>query len=384
MTVQRLALHARDGYFFKDGRGWETSTLNRAQGFDWPFPPTVLGALRGAVGRALEDARGGRPFQRDEWVTHTREVTLGRMFPLRRKGLAAWSRADRMWPVPADARFVEGSDLVERLEPQPLPHGVRTLGLDGTPADDGLLWALAHGDTKSLPPPRWWTEAEFAAWLAGKAVKRTTERRAQPVRTDVHLAIDPDTFTARESMLYSTEIVESLDAGGLEWGLAAEVEGGPEGSRVNLADAVFVLGGNARVALAEKVTDALWEPVFAGAETRGLRLVAVTPCHFAGGWLPDGFARCGGRITGELPGLAGELVLRAALVPRAVHWSGWDMQRRGPRETTRLVPAGAVYYVERASGDPFTAAEVRAVWETRWGRDTGLGFGRVVAGIWNR
>jgi CRISPR-associated protein Cmr3 len=119
--------------------------------------------------------------------------------------------------------------------------------------------------------------------------------------------------------------------------------------------------------------------------------MAVTPACFKGGWLPDGFDPVKVEDTwefrGGLPNIAGELLLRAAFVPRPMHISGWDMaagKGGAPRGTSRLVPPGAVYFFERAAENgAFAADDARALWLAALGSRTNEGFGRVVPGIWN-
>ena len=85
-----------------------------------------------------------------------------------------------------------------------------------------------------------------------------------------------------------------------------------------------------------------------------------------------------------MPGISGELILRAAFVPRPVHISGWDMASGAPKATDRMVPPGAVYFFERADGTGFTAADAEALWLSALGGRQAEGFGRVVPGTWDR
>ena len=110
--------------------------------------------------------------------------------------------------------------------------------------------------------------------------------------------------------------------------------------------------------------------------------------------MPDGFkpTKVGGgrwQFRGALPGISGELMLRAACVPRPTHISGWDMASDkdnggAPRATSRLVPPGAVYFFARdIEKETFTADDARALWHAALGDRRHEGFGRVVPGIWN-
>ncbi len=84
-----------------------------------------------------------------------------------------------------------------------------------------------------------------------------------------------------------------------------------------------------------------------------------------------------------LPGVGVVIELRAAFVGRPVHISGWDMATGKPKSTSRLVPAGSVYFCERTDGGTFGVDEARALWFAAIGKRTCEGFGRIVPGIWN-
>ncbi len=125
---------------------------------------------------------------------------------------------------------------------------------------------------------------------------------------------------------------------------------------------------------------------------RGLRLIVTSPALFAGRWLPDGFTpRADTTFRGKLEGIDGEVILRAAFVPRPLHVSGWGMTRSSdnpksggaPKPTRRLVAPGAVYFFDRGEGNSFSRADAEALWLRRIGLCTDEGFGRVVPGIWN-
>ena len=129
--------------------------------------------------------------------------------------------------------------------------------------------------------------------------------------------------------------------------------------------------------------------------SKGLRLVVVTPAKFQKGWLPSGFVADGGKFLGQLRGIpSSDVELRAAFVPRALHVSGWNLVGGGhsrgkpseggaPKETSRLVPPGAVFFFERVDGRLFDRDDAHKLWLAALGGRTDEGFGRVVPGIWD-
>lgn len=384
-TTTRLALVPRDGFFCKDGRGWHTSSSGRGHGLDWPWPSTILGALRSAWGRG-EEAMSGSRFGADDWRTRTAEIRLGRTLVLRRRHGVAWRVEDTTWPVPLDALWVEGRCEVYRLEPiQPL---VPTLGRDDDAVRESLMRPVLDGTGKPLGPPRWWSSNDFLAWLAGRsvAVRESDEVLTAARRVQVHVGILPEELTADEGVLFSHDIIETLEPSA-EWAIGAEV-GLPDGALSGVA----TLGSDSRLARVEPLPAALFEPPARLLEafrspSKGLRVVTVTPLCFARGWLPDGLEEDDGAYRGRVPGIDHDVILRAAFVPRPIHVSGWDMAANGgkgtPKPTSRMVAPGAVYFFERTDGIPFGEADARSLWLEALGTRTEEGFGRVVPGVWS-
>src|SRR5436853_613608 len=166
-TTAHLALIPRDGLFCKDARGWHTSASGRGHGLEWPWPSTILGALRSSWGRG-EEHRSGTLFRPEDWKAHTAALRLDRTLVVRRRPGAPWSTEHRAWPVPQDALWLERRTKVYRLEP--IPAALPTLGRDDDPARESLMKPALDFQEKPLSSPRWWSEEDFAAWLAGQDV----------------------------------------------------------------------------------------------------------------------------------------------------------------------------------------------------------------------
>ncbi|KYG01467.1 hypothetical protein BE21_06055 [Sorangium cellulosum] len=386
MATLELALVLRDGFFAKDGRGWHTSASGRGHSLDWPFPPTLLGALRTTLGRLLERSAPGGLFDGPAFRRATERVSLNQVVPLRRSDIRTpWALEHRMWPVPADALYVRDKATIEALVPE--PPSAPTIGRDDDPAREALWTPRVSIDVKPERGPRWWTEEDFIGWLAGEEVRKHQEPEKIALglarRTDVHLGINPETQTAQDAMLFASDVMEPISEGaGQRWEWAIGIEASlPAPAAV---DAVpWTVGSDRRIARPEPVQGLFRPPDALREGARGLRLVVVTPVLFERGWLPDGLAVKDGIYSGKVAGLAEELVLRAALVPRPVHVSGWDMAEGRPKPTLSLVPPGAVYFFEKASGAAFSASELRSCWLQAIGARTNEGLGRVVAGRWD-
>jgi CRISPR-associated protein Cmr3 len=385
-----LVLSPRDGFFLKDGREWATSQEGRAHSLAWPMPSTLLGALVTARGRGREAA--GARLDPSNWEALAKATELGPTVALRRPVIGEggeWRAEHRVWPVPADALFLAGNDgkpeRIQRLDP--VPQHCAVLGRDDDPAHEALWWPRAEAQAKPATPPSWWEEAAFVQWLADRGTERPCEGAfrglEQPRNFQTHVGIDPATLAARESILFAHDVIEVLDGKRHEWAI---------GCRVMMSEDVPVyatLGGDRRLARVMAAKDGLFAmpPALRASFERqpplGVRLVATTPAAFTHGWRPDGFEPgTDGVCRGTLPDIDGELILRAAFVPRAAHVSGWDMAKGGPKPTTRLVPPGAVYHFVRRDGGAFSTAEAERLWLVALGDRTREGFGRFVPGVW--
>ncbi len=384
MSKVFIALLPRDGLFCKDARGWHTSASGRGYSVDWPWPSTLLGAIRTAWGR-MEEQDSGIRFGALDWLNKTAHITLGRTLTLRRPHDALWSQEHRVWPVPADTLWLEGDGGIQGLDP--VPADVHTLGRDDDPAREALWRPRIDATAKAISRPRWWGEAEFMMWLQETLpkVKRTSDCPQIERRIQVHVGIRDDIQTADEGVLFSHDVLETLERKA-EWAVGIEIE-----CPSNLKSPIATVGSDSRIAQVENLSPSIFEPppdliARFNEESPGLRLVTVTPACFRRGWLPDGLEPSEGEYRGFLPGVEGEVVLRAAFVPRPMHISGWDMAANGgrgaPKPTRRMVAPGAVYFFERVGGRPFGQAEARLLWMAQIGQYTEEGFGCVVPGIW--
>lgn len=379
MTITaHLAFYPRDGFFCKDGRGWYGAGGGFGHGLEWPWPSTVRGAVRTLWGRAHEAV-----ISQQGWLAATASIAIG-------PTLAMWRERgadvlERRWPVPADVEYVGPLESmpshVRYLHPAPNP--IATLGCDDASARERLWIAPAIDRGKPGPRPRWWAEHELIAWLGGSRVSAEPAVTAvRPARRRVtRTAIEPTTQTVVDSALFSHDVVETVEPDG-EWAIAAEVTW-PDVQFATTA----TLGSDRRLARVKTIERAAFDPPLAlatasAAGSLGLRLLVVTPTIFARGWLPDGLVAHGDEYRGHLAGIAPEVVLRAAITPRPVAISGWDMAAGAPRATNLAVAPGSVYFLQRTDGGWFTAADVRGLWLAALGRRTEDGFGRVVAAPW--
>ncbi|MCP3103972.1 type III-B CRISPR module-associated protein Cmr3 [Myxococcus sp. K15C18031901] len=389
MNTARFALLPREGLFCKNGRGWYTSDVGRSHSHDWPPPSTVLGALRAAWGQTLLARRGpGAPL---DWERETQGIAIRKLLTLWRPvGESSFGPESRLWPVPADVLW--GKEKSQRLLPRPLSVDVGTLGSKDDELLEGL-WVPSLPKAKPDVAPSFWTDEMMRRWLRGEAPG--SPLAPEPVRrNDIHVTLNVKSQTAEPGMLYQSEVLETLgsesDAHPVgEWALGVECVV-PDAAKA-FPSGLLGLGGKRRLTSTEPVTPSLFAPPpDLPACSPGLRLILATPAYFKEGWLPDGLTRGETRDgqpawVGTLPGVDGKVVLRAAMVPRPLELSTWDMVARAPRATRRLVPSGATYFFEKWDESGFTSLE--KLWLAAWGASPEAGphegLGLVLPGHWN-
>jgi CRISPR-associated protein Cmr3 len=387
VTLVRLALLPRDGWSCKDGRGWYTSDVGRSRSHPWPLPATLRGALRAAFGRDVME-RTKTTLSPPEWEERSRGVAIDKLVTLCRPVGEPFTVAHRRWPVPADALYLDDESDVQRRHPRPRPADTGTLGPSDGPAVEAL-WLPRLQRGKPRPAPAFWTDDEMFAWLRGKPVAKRAPHDPER-RVDVGLAINPATLAAQPTMLRSTEVTEGLSRDpttkkAWEWAVGLEVAL-PEDAPGLERGPLFV-GGRRRHAGVERIEPAIFDPPKGKLpSTKGLRLVLATPAELDQGWLPPGFEarEVGGApvLAGTLPRVRGSVILRAAIVPRPIALSTWDMVQRAPRKTRLLVPAGSVYFFEKLEGS-FTEDETHDLWLARLGDKHDEGLGLVLPGAWD-
>lgn len=368
----------------------------------FPPPSTVAGCLRTAWARATD-----RPFGPE-----LAQFSVAGPLLVRDDGRV-------LAPKPADALYFGRGDGKDE-SPRCVRARPRAFGSDcGADLPVGLLPVQLTEQLAGKPGdgPAWWSWEDLLAFRGGRNVPIYRLRRNgwSPPRGDrrTHVSIDPSTGTTAAGALYETE---GLDLDVAPAAFRTRAVGRPEAdhgaaqeavSRVGvsgadsasssglrllircaetLAPALVHLGGKRRLAALEPEPDDRWPAPPDGwlervCSTGGLCLTLLTPGIFRAGYRPGWLDDTLSGSPPESPGL--RLRLRAAAVERWQPHSGWDLARRQPRPTRKLVPAGATYWFDLLGACDKEA--LAALWlasvcdEPQDRRD---GFGLALPGPW--
>lgn len=349
-----LTVTPLDTLFFRDGRPMGAGLQAASR---MPMPQTMAGALRTWLlteagcdfYRLGHDIRAGRSFAEAAAAQGERSGAVA--------GLAfrgPWFAIDGepCVPVPASLRTDEQAGRIIRLDPLPEPP-------PGWGAIGGGMQPLWHRDPGHASRIEGFvTFAGLKQFLAGDVPERAHIRAAGDLfdrDRRVGIGIDPDSFVAKEEMIYAVELLALKDRVTLYaevFGPAAVVDALPE-------TAIIALGGEGRRALITRADPVAW-PSKPGASAGDQRLLLLTtPGLFDGGWKPSALAPL------------------AAAVPDYVAVSGWDLARGGPKPNRFAAAAGSVFFFNQPLAAPATAGSLCA------GDDAALGWGSYLEGTWS-
>ena len=375
-------IEPHDPLIFRDGRPFHATPGARARTLPFPYPSTLVGATRTRAGwteRGFDTSR----------IDELRQLRVRGPFlvALSPDGdLQEW-----LFPAPADALLLKTSKGDVRrvwLQPVQFPEGVY---LD---MPQGLHPVSANPATKEKPfksAPRFWTWRTLEAWLSQPRPKDDgvipTELGLEGLPTEerMHVRIDTSTGTAKEEFLFQTvglSFIQTLRGNNGHaalgearfYGLALETD-------ASLLSGPDFLGGERRIVYWRSASEA--SPTCPDAIRKHIvefgfaRLMLATPAYFERGFLPEWFLKQFSDLT---------VTVMAAALARPVAISGWDMEKKQPKASRRLVPAGSVYFLKLEGSSDARSVFVNKFWLqaiSDSAQDRRDGFGLALLGAWD-
>lgn len=382
-------IEPRDPLVVRDGR--PNDGRSESAMLPFPLPSTCAGVCRTRIG-----SDPGRGFVLGERLDELRKTSL--RGPL----LADEDTGNLFFPRPFDVRVEatdDGAAEVQTIAPLPAAGGVRHDGAEdlllvGVPADGRISRKPFHD------APVFWPWSWIERGLRGPLTLNGDEAKslvgaglaALPAETRVHLALDRDTETASEGMLFGTTglrfVAGRADAlsSARRLALFFDFESRAVPDRA-LSHGIAPFGGKRRLArwtraeaarlpeipawLSKRVEDA---PIDAALR---LRVLIATPGVFEDGYRPR---------NGASPILpeSGIASLVAALVPYPETVSGWDFEKDRPKPSRRMVAAGSVFWVDLIGTKAQRLAWLKGVWMQNVSddpQDRRDGFGLALVGV---
>jgi CRISPR-associated protein Cmr3 len=382
-----LVLHPLDTVFFRDGRPYnqdDPGQVEAASVFP-PYPPTVVGAVRAALARAMGWTGGAwgdelKNALGDGVNWQEGEAHLG---SLRFAGPYALKDGKPLFPAPlclVKGKSSHGDDVIGQLAPgQEVECDLGGLGKVRLPAVPNRTdtegwkvlertWLTADGMERVLNGETPEKSHILKADQIWQAESRVGIQRHTETRTTMRFVSQEEGEPAKGAIYAAAHARPAQDVV-----LAIEVEGLPD---VSLGKNLAPLGGEGRSAWIEQQdgkVDLPKAPALRPDKEGVLRytVTLVTPVDLGDAW-PDS----GDHLNGAAA-LPGRIV--SACLGRAIPVGGWDGLANHPLPLRPLIPAGSMWFLEAKTEDAAAAAS----WHGRAiGRATGWGFGRVLVGRW--
>jgi CRISPR type III-B/RAMP module-associated protein Cmr3 len=245
--------------------------------------------------------------------------------------------------------LVRKDQTTTRLRPHPLPWP----DLYAIPPALKTLWTNEEGE---VAKDRLLNATNLKAYLGDSPAVSTPQHALWDSETRVGIELS-GRRTAEEGKLYTVEFTRLKGTPQAPVGFLMQVTG-LEGTGFP-ASGLLTLGGENHGAKYEKLEDndlaRHFKEMVIGDKLKeklqgkpGFKLYLATPALFQNGWVPDFLAEDGGAYHGRVGRV--ELKLVAAAVGKAVSIGGWDLVRKKPRSMRKAVPAGSVYFFEKADG----------------------------------
>lgn len=372
----------RDPLIFRDGKPFTAAPGARASSLPFPYPSTIVGAVRTIAGTNPETGK----FDTNRIPELLRKQITGPVLgELGEEGITY------LFPAPADALLLKTNakemamcQWVRPIEtPQDALTDLEEMSLLGPKK---IIKEKPHSKQ-----PRFWREDEYFKWLVNPVdglIKDLSKLGHHGPQTEsrTHVSINPKTHTAAPGALFQTS--------GLEYCHTEEQDSDDEYIKLtnaktlvmvvktdaSLRNGLGFLGGERRMAQwrqAEEDFPACPHNIRETIKDHGAcRLVLLTPAYFSDGYLPTWLRT------------QYSLEIKAVATARYQSVSGWDYENNQEKPTRRLVPAGSVYFVKFPGAKRKEDIEkfINEIWMQTISDDEQNrldGFGLAVLGTWD-
>jgi CRISPR-associated protein Cmr3 len=387
-----LLLHPLDTLFFRDGRPYNQDDPGQAEAASHfpPHPPTVAGAVRAALARAMGWSGG-------PWDDRLKK-TLGdgvdwqrgdeQLGQLRFAGPYVLKDGKPLFPAPlcvVKGKSKDGADVIDQLVPgQEVECDLNKARLPTVPKREDVegwktlerIWLTVEGMKRVLkgetPEP---SQMHKAGEIWRSEPRIGIERHAE-TRTTGRFA--PKDGEREKGALFAASHARLAE--GVALGIEVAGVNGVDLDVRRVSGELSPLGGEGRsvfVELQEGVFKLPGAPDLGSGKTADNGVLRYMVCLITPAYLDDPWPGPGGHLSGPEGALPGHVV--SACVGRTVVVGGWDSAARGPLPLQPLIPAGSVWFMEAQADE---AKTVQSWHGKAIGRAAGWGFGRVLIGRW--
>lgn len=357
----KIVIEARDLLFFRDGR-----PVNNGAGANWPMPQTAFSALNSAF--------------RQRWPQPQPWEQVSRF------DQGSWRRSNRFPSLNTIGPFPEKDGRIFVPTPADLKPGAILAPLINVPGRSNLPSSVKYpvganiGASKNACA-KWMPLDEYRKYLIGDCDVKTVDDEALfDIEERPGISIDAESRTAVDGKLFFGSYMRLRRGVGMAmWAqcqsgdadvVAEFFAGSPRqlvfGGQRGCVEAVLERNDGVKMPFEELAAKA-------SITGRLVKWVLLSPAGYQRGYLPN-FVSESGQVmltvpNGPLPDrrrfrsrddyrkacraasrpLSARLV--AAVIPKHLSYSGWNLEFNRPERTLNLVPPGSVYYFESANDD---------------------------------
>ena len=358
--IHQLFLESRDLLYFRDGR-----SVNDGCGASWPNPSTAYSALLSAFHKAWPIPQKWETIP--AWSANSKGEN-GRFGGLKTFGPLPCRDGKIYLPTPADLKLHSIAAPIRNLP-----------GKSNLPKNIRYPVGSAEGASKESPG-KWISMDDFERYRNGDfQVETFSDNDFFESENRTGLALDANRI-AQKGRLYFTSYLRLLE--GVRMCLFAECGAICGEKKIDVVEQFFhgtapkeiLLGGQRGIAFARRETfDSSRKRNFLPErKEKGtcVKWILLSPAMYQSGWLPGFIEPRTGKVLlrtyTNLPrekypsrdawrrACRGErreihATLTAAVIPKTLCYSGWNVQKNCPEPTKLLVPPGSVYYFEAES-----------------------------------
>ncbi len=355
-----------DTWFFRDGRPYNMyeKTQTDVGSLFPPFAPTVVGAIRAGIARALGwDGHG--PWS-DELKNKLGDGEDLKSLRFRGPFIARKVNGEIKPIFPAPLHLFADTKHEKFTRVSPMRKVQCDLGNIMLPELDNEYSKMDMKPLSNL----YLTKESLEKVLQGKELKQLNPiKKEQLWEMEYRVGIERDakSKTTKDRALYSSYHVRL--AKGV--GLAVMIEGIDEISKL---ESTLPFGGEGRLAYAEVTKLDKEERMFPNAPEL-LHVdgkIRFTVTHLTHAYL-------GGNLPGygaDLPGIKGAKIISACL-GKPVRIGGWDSIKARPLPLRAYLPAGSTWFCEANGNDEVMASNGKNI-----GEKSEYGFGQIAIGKW--
>ena len=324
-------VEAKDPLIFGDGR--IVGDVGGNASMNLPWPSTIAGMVRTLAG---SDSQGHFDISKETiervkkisikgpWITSLQSNSNYFVAPKD----AVWNKLDNQ--IPSATPKYRRTQLVPKkidqnhLFDQSFPYQCMVSAIEDLP------------DGKTTSGPMFWSQQELSTWLTAPSPKQDLDNSfgIQLLHHDqrIHVAIDASSKTAKDGQLFSSDSVIFYDVQRKEeLAICLDCE---DETFAKWNNKPCFLGGERRIAHLRRQANTFEIPQSLSEKLKDqdtIRVVLLTPAIFDEGSTPKAIFGC---------------TVIASIVGRPEVISGWDYEKRCPKPSRRLVPAGSIFWID--------------------------------------